>query len=101
MAIEIKELVSNGSVLVDLTDAESREINGGHSARVAFRTGDFGLASLAGSIVLYKSARDQSVIGRQLAIGVPRDLVEQARIDAIREGRGVYTAQVAFSKLAG
>jgi hypothetical protein len=35
MDIEIKDLVSNGSVLVDLTDAESSKVNGGYAAIVA------------------------------------------------------------------
>ena len=97
MKLKIEELQN----LVDVTITELNEVHGGHAARILARTFDPGRASLASGIVLGKSARDFSVILAQQAIGVPNDLIEKARVDAIREGRGRYTAAVTFAKLEG
>jgi hypothetical protein len=100
MTIEIKELVSNGSVLIDLTDAESSKVNGGYASFVTLQVGpDQGAAAYG--IVLNQRASDRRVIDQQLAIGIPEYVTEQGTFLAENAGGGVYTPGVSFSKLDG
>jgi hypothetical protein len=94
MTVEIKD----HQYLVDATDAELSEMNGGYAAAVANRTGNLGLAGQVAGIVLNKSAFDQSVVDRQVALGVPADVIGIGVALAI-QGGGRYTPPVTFSKL--
>jgi hypothetical protein len=101
MTVETKELMFDDQYLVELTDAELSEINGGYAALVAGSTGDFGLAAQASGIVFGRLAFDQSVIDQQVAIGVPGDLIAQGVVLALTQGGGVYTVPVTAAKLGG
>ena len=99
MTIEIKELVSNGSTLIDLTDAESSEVNGGYASYVTVRT-NADKGAKAYGIVLNQSAYNPGVAGRQLLAGIPPTVIAAGTVYAISQG-GTYTPAVAFAKLEG
>jgi hypothetical protein len=101
MAIEIKELVSNGSVLVDLTDAESIKVYGGYAEIVRRDTGNSALGDRAAAIVQGKSAFDTSVVVRQRQIGIPRATTAKGVTLALTFGLGTYNDGVTTAKLEG
>jgi hypothetical protein len=100
MTIKIKELVSNGSVLIDLTDAESGKVNGGYTALIIAGTGNVALAAQAAGLVA-GNRNTQTLFRRQLNIGVPRNIVEDGAFLANTFGGGRYTLPVTSSKLEG
>ena len=100
MTIEIKELMSNGSILIDLTNAESSKVNGGYAAVIAEELSDYVLASRAAANVYGKSASDPRILPEQLDIGVPADLILIGVGLAYADG-GRFTASATFAKLEG
>ncbi|WP_146138443.1 hypothetical protein [Chamaesiphon polymorphus] len=102
MTIEIKELVSNSSVLVDLTDAESSKINGGYAPVLQFATGNNLQKTFAAlGIVNGKRTSDPRVVDEQRQIGIPDDTIQAGQDIAEFAGGGVYTLPVLTAKLAG
>lgn len=99
MAIEIKELVSNSSVLVDLTDAESSKVNGGYAGIVVRNTGSLNKGASVIPIVFGKRAEDPSAINPQFLLGIPRATVVEGILLAQDLGRGFYTPQVTAATL--
>ncbi len=100
MTIEIKELVSNGSILIDLTDAESSQVNGGYTALIIAGTGNVVLAARAAGLVGGKR-NTPSLFQQQVNLGVPRRIVEDGAFLANFAGGGRYTLPVTSSKLEG
>ena len=93
MTLKVEELQS----LVDLTDAESSEINGGYTGIIIGDTGNPVLAARAAALVLGK-ANTRSLFNEQLRLGIPRRTVEVGVAFANTAG-GRYTLLVTSAKL--
>jgi hypothetical protein len=97
MALKIEEL----QYLVDATDTELSQINGGYAVDIVRTTGDFFLASEASGIVQGQRVNNRSILDRQILLGVPRDVISRGIVAAATIGRGVYTLPVTAGKLEG
>jgi hypothetical protein len=100
MTIKIKELISNQQHLVDLTDTESSEINGGYAALLTAQSGAI-KAAQAARIVSGKSAFDLSLVAKQQAIGITIGQIAAGTGFAITLGRGRYTPLAVAAQLDG
>lgn len=100
MTVETKKWMSDDQYLVDLTDAESSEINGGYVADVGTTTGDLGLAAQAGILVANQPV-SAALNAAQLRLGVPAAVVIRGFQNANRNGNRVYTLPVTAAALHG
>jgi hypothetical protein len=101
MTVAIKDLMSDAEYLVDVTDAELRQVNGGYAAAIVNQTNNPGLAFQTAALVFNRSVFEPDLITRQVQLGVPSNLVSFGVNLALAQGGGVYTPFVTGQKLGG
>lgn len=100
MTIKIKELSSSDRCLVDVTDTELNEINGGYFGYVSLVTGNVATATAAAQIVGGRFARDPEVLRQQRNIGLTGTTIATGIAIADTSGGVFFPAQTA-AKLEG
>ena len=98
MTVKIEDLMSDGQYLIDATDAELSELNGGYVADVGATTGDPLLAAEAGILVAGRPVSAALTVA-QLNLGVPTAVVIRGDQNANSNGNGVYTFLVTAASL--
>ena len=102
MTIKIEELSSSDQYLVNVTDTELNEINGGYAPVLQFATGgNLNKTASALGIVNGKRTSDPSVVRKQRELGISNDAINAGQNIANFAGGGVYTYPVLLAKLAG
>jgi hypothetical protein len=100
MTVAIKDLMSDDQYLVDVTDAELREMNGGYAARIVRDTFNPALASFTTGLVINQRV-SENLSQVQRNIGIPPATVQFGVDLANNDGGGVYTVPVTAQKLGG
>jgi hypothetical protein len=100
MIIEIKELMPSEQYLVDLTNTELSEVNGGYLPFVGYEIGAFDAATVSSEII-NEDANDSYTYDVQASYGVSDGTIQRGISIANNVGGGIYTPLALFYNLQG